>query len=425
MAVRKPHWAVLFGLIVLSGGILWLLSGRESIEEGRCKLVRKKTDPRSQLMELAFQVLQPQLTKPDEVRDLPPGFNRPCYYQIRSADKGVLMVVNLSASPSLCLDTDGDGILSQERCYPVTRVPLAKASSSSWRFGPICLVSDHASSKIDGGFYISGHRGNTAPGLTAWPAFLRTGKLRLAGQTYQVAVVDGDYDGRFHSFLSLPLKPGWRPVVDMFAIDLNHDGKFVSADTPRQGQSEIMPLSHLVRVADTYYTIDVSLDGTSLTLSKTEPPLGVLVVEPGDVAVELKLWSDAAGQCLPPGRQWQLPGGQYTAVYAGVEKKDASGIVWTFSGGLASAAGDLGVLDFFEIKPGETTGIKIGPPFVVKTEVQRAGPGSVSVDLVLTGCAGEQYRADFQRNGCRVTEPTFKIVDEKGTVLVADKFQYG
>ena len=60
-------------------------------------------------------------------------------------------------------------------------------------------------------------------------AFFRTGKLRLAGQTYQVAVVDGDCDGLFRSILSLPLLTthgGLVPRCDVFAIDLNRNGTF-------------------------------------------------------------------------------------------------------------------------------------------------------------------------------------------------------
>jgi len=425
MAVRKPRGAILFGLIVLGGGACGVLLGRARVEEGRCPLVPTKFDRSSHFLGLTYRSLSPQRGKPHLARDLPTSFDRPCYYVMKSADKQVLLVMNLSTKPRLCVDTDGDGVLSEEQCYAAVDIRKWMATSNSWRFGPILLASEEGASETGGSFYVECYRGDVLGPLALFPAFFRTGKVRLAGRTYPVAVVDGDYDGRFSSFLSLPLDSGRRPVVDGFAIDLNRNGKFVNLEMPRQGHSEIMPLSHLVRVADTYYTIDVSSHGTSLTLSKTEPPLGTLVVEPGDIAVELKLWSEAASQGLPPGRQWQLPADRYAGVYAGLEKKDASGNVWTLSGGLGSAAGDLGALNSFVIRPGETTSIKLGPPFVVKTDVQRHGAGLVTIGLVLTGCAGEQYRPDFQRNHKRAPQRTFKIVDEKGNMLVADKFQYG
>lgn len=422
--LKRPRWATLLVLIVLSGGILWLLFGRESIEEGRCRLVRKKADPRSQLVGLAFQVLQPQLARPDDVRDLPAGFDRPCYYQVRSGDNRVRAVMNLSAQPSLCLDTDGDGILAQERCYLVTRVPLAKASSSSWRLGPISLVSDNGPGKIDGGFYVSGHRGKAAPWLTACPAFFRTGKLRLDGRTYRVAVVDGDYDGRYQSRVSLPLDETWRiPESDVFAIDLNGDEEFEMSLYPAR-PSEVMPLGQLVRVADIYYALEIAPDGTSLALSRTEPQFGTLALESNDMTVEMRLWSDAADQALSHNRQWQLPVGQYKAIYAASEMRDASGDWWSFSSSLSSAFTHLGPLDFFVIRPGETTRLRVGPPFVVTTDVHQDG-AQASISPVLIGCGGERYQMDFQHNGKRAPDRTFKIVDEKGNVLVADKFQYG
>ncbi len=84
----------------------------------------------------------------------------------------------------------------------------------------------------------------------------------------------------------------------------------------------------------------------------------------------------------------------------------------------------LGALKFFTIEPGQTTRLRLGPPFVVTAEVQQNGP-EVSICSVIFGCGGERYRSSIQRNGQRLPEQTFKIVDEKGNVLVADKFQYG
>jgi hypothetical protein len=420
--VRKQHWAILFALIVLSGGTLWLLLSRAPIEEGRCRLVRKKADPSGQLVTLATQMLQPTAAQPDSVQDLPPGFDRPSYYLIKSADRRIPLVVNMSERPSLCLDTNGDGVLSQERCFAATRVRETKVNSSSLRFGPISFVSEGGSGGTDSGFYVDCYRVDPPAPLTTRPAFFRTGRLRLDGRTYRVAVVDGDCDGRFQSILSLPLDRAWRiPESDVFAIDLNGNGQF---EISLYGRSELMPLGHLVQVGDAYYAIDIASDGMSLAFSKIEPQFGTLIIEPNDTTAELKLWSDAADQYLR-GRQWQLPAGKYKGIYAAFEKKDASGDVWSFSSGLSSAFSHLGSLDFFVIEPGETTSIKVGPPFVIMTEVQRVGAGLVSIGLVLTGCGGEQYQADFQRNYRRAPERAFKIVDEKGTVLVADKFQYG
>jgi hypothetical protein len=268
------------------------------------------------------------------------------------------------------------------------------------------------------------YRTETPGPLTTFPVSVRTGKLKLAGKTYRVAVVDGDCDGSFNSILSLPLDREWRlPASDVFAVDLNRNGKFRTSSP--YARSEVMPLGRLVQIADAYYAIDIASDGTSLTLSRTHPQLGTLLIDANDAIVELKLWSDAADQYVPQGCQWQLPAGKYKAIYAMLAKADASGDVWTFSPRLSSAYTHLGPLEFFEIRPGETTSVRIGPPFVVKADVQKTGSRTVSIALVIMGCAGEVYSADFRRNGRRALQRAFKIMDKEGNVLVTDKFQYG
>jgi hypothetical protein len=120
-----------------------------------------------------------------------------------------------------------------------------------------------------------------------------------------------------------------------------------------------------------------------------------------------------------------LPAGKYQGMYADVQMKDAAGNAWSFSCDLIpSVRHPLGALKFFTIEPGQTTRLRFGPPFVVTAEVQQNGP-EVSICSVLFGCGGERYKSSVQRNGQRLPEQTFKIVDGKGTVLVADKFQYG
>jgi hypothetical protein len=329
--------------------------------------------------------------------------------------------MNLSERPTLCVDTKGDGVLSRQQCFTATRVRATKVNVASLRFGPVSLASDGGSSGTGSRFYVDSYRADAPGPLITFPAFFRTGTLRLAGQTYRVAVADGDYDGRFHSTLALPLDHAWRlPASDVFAIDLNHDGEFEFSSA---GRSEVTPLGHLIQVAGTYYAIDLAPEGTSIALVKTEPEFGTLALEPNDTTAELKLWSDASDQYLR-GRQWRLPAGQYKGIYIASERKDASGDVWSFSSDFSSAFSHLGSLEFFVIRPGETTSVRIGPPFVVTAEVHQVGR-DVAISPVITGCGGEQYQANFQRNGRPAPRRAFKIVDEEGTILVADKFQYG
>jgi hypothetical protein len=423
----RRYWTILLGVTVLGGGLLWLFLGPEPIQEGRCRLVRKKADPDSPLMWLVHRYVMPLANKPDGVRDLPAGFEQPRYYTLDSGDKPILMAADFSEKlVRLCVDTDGDGVLSEERCFTAEVSEKTPVSGRSQRLGPISLVSRDSAGKANDGFYVGRFREDARGLLMPSAAFFRTGKLRLAGQTYRVAVVDGDYDGRFNSVLPLPLVDHTlfrRPACDVFALDLNRNGTFEHSS---REESEVFPLGQLVKVGDTYYAIDIARDGRNLALSKTEPQFGTLVADVNDAAVALRLWSDAADQYLRQDRQWQLPPGEYTALHAVLTTRDPSGDIWTFSSfAPAFAATSMGPLDFFTIEPGKRTSIRIGPPFVVKAEVQtRANVRVVTISPVIVGCAGEQYSAAFERNGVRPPPVAFKIVDEKGTVLVSDKIGY-
>jgi hypothetical protein len=386
-----------------------------------------KADPGSSLIGLAYQILEPLSGRPEGVRDLPTGFNEPCYYQIKCGDRQIPAVIDLSKRLKLCLDTNGDGSFSQERCLTATRVRASKAGTGYWLFGPVSLVSEDGPSKAESRFYVISYGPDAPRSMLLYPASYKTGKLSLGGRALRVALVDVDHDGRFRSTLSLPLGTRWRaPGCDLFALDLTQDGKF---EFSLVGQSEVMPLGRMVPVGGAYYAIDIAADGMSLALSKAEPQFGSLVIEPNDTSAFLRLWSDAADQYLPGGRQWQIPAGRYKAIHAVIERRDPSGDVWTFWSNVSQSSEygyvRVGPLDFFEIRPGETTSIRIGPPFVVKAVVQQTSQGSVLIDAVLKGSAGEEYLMNFQRNHRRPPERAFKIIDEEGNVLVADTFKYG
>ncbi|MEN6576223.1 MAG: hypothetical protein ABFD90_07760 [Phycisphaerales bacterium] len=426
--MSKRRWTILLAAVLLGTGLLWLVLGRESIQEGRCRLIRKKVDPGNSLMWLVERHVTPLAAKPDGIQDLPTDFQQPRYYAIKGGDQPVLAVADFSRKlVRLCVDADRDGVFSAERCFTARVSEKTPVSGRRQQIGPISLISRGSAGRVNDGFDVGCFREDARGLLVPSAAFYRTGKVRLAGQTYQVAVVDGDFDGLFKSILPLPLADHtlWaRPGCDVFAIDLNRNGKF---EHSLRQESEIFPLGKLARVGDVYYVIDLAPDGTGLALSRTEPQFGTLVVEANDVAVELRLWSDAADQHLPYNRQWQLPPGKYTAIHAVLTARDTSGDIWAFLPFVPVFAADcLGPLDFFTIEPGVTTSIRVGPPFVVKAEVQTQRDGrTVEINPVLVGCAGEAYSAAVQRNGERPAPPAVKVVDEKGTVLVADKFQYG
>ena len=89
------------------------------------------------------------------------------------------------------------------------------------------------------------------------------------------------------------------------------------------------------------------------------------------------------------------------------------------------AKGGAGVLKDFEIKPGETTAFKIGPPFQIQASLQRYDQNpNVAIGFELQGQGGERYYQRPAKNGKEAPEPSFKILDGAGQVVHSGQFAY-
>jgi len=104
-----------------------------------------------------------------------------------------------------------------------------------------------------------------------------------------------------------------------------------------------------------------------------------------------------------PGRESSSP----------VSRTDANGVAWA----LDQAGGAL-------VSP-QPDAPQPGPPIVVRTDVQRAGPREVSIGLILEGQAGEPYRPVIKKNGQATAAPALRIVNETGQVVAQGNFAYG
>jgi hypothetical protein len=144
-------------------------------------------------------------------------------------------------------------------------------------------------------------------------------------------------------------------------------------------------------------------------------------VRVGGKEVRLSLWSDAARQRLSSsGGQWRLPAGRYAVVSLELTETDSAGNRWTFK---TSKAG-TGRLGDFEIRPGESTSFRVGPPFQIKTSMERSGENAL-VGFYLEGQAGELYIPGGTRNGAIVSEPEFTIINGSEQVVGSGRFKYG
>jgi len=416
--MTKRRWTILIAAILLGVGLLWLVLGRESIQEGRCRLRLTQNPDLDPITHLVSQTLSPLPDQPADIKDVPPEIRRPSHYYLTAGERQVPLAVDFSGNLKMCLDADADGMLSDERCYPAHLVKgLEERVTFRNKFGPLLMAIDHGEQQGSVRLTVLSYRRDKPGPLWVYPSHYRSGRLSLGGNVYAVALIDGDYDGLYKTLLSLPLDPSLQPRCDVFAIDLNGDGKF---DEFGPG-GEISPLTAMVAVDGRYYAAHVAHNGETLELATVEPQEGHLAVDSPNTSLDLKLWSDAANQVLSSRtNEWTLPVGRYQTVSAKLHLCDPNNDDWVFP-----MRPDFGIVRSFEIQPGCVTRLRAGPPFILTTNVEKGYANTLLISPTLVGCTGEGYQFDFGRNGPRPSEREFKIVDEKGTVLETGKFEYG
>jgi len=86
--------------------------------------------------------------------------------------------------------------------------------------------------------------------------------------------------------------------------------------------------------------------------------------------------------------------------------------------------GPWGDLSTIRVKNNDTTILKLGPPFQIKTKTLFTG-SKVEIDFNIFGKAGEYYSNVITQNNKRASAPGVKIIDEDGNVLASGKFEYG
>jgi len=401
-------------VITLASAIL-MVSTCAKREEGRCRLRYRAVNTSESTIYFACQDQMRISERPAQLKDLPKGVSRAIsYFLAKIGDRDIPLIIEGSKKFKLYLDTDGDGSLSDERGFAASTVKKRRFGPVDYyRFGPISLEFGQAERKLAKRIYVI-TRGTNIEQLCFCPADYRKGKVRLGEYIYSVAVVDGNFDGKYGKIFSPPIKNIFRPGCDSFAIDLNRDGRL---DWALYERSELTPLSRMIKIEDTYYSIDVATNGTALELKKVEPEFGILDL--GGADVKMKLWSDAAEQNIIGSEEnRRFPAGKYKTIFLELNQKDSSGNRWTLTSSRA------GKLEDFEIRPGRKSSFKIGPPFQIKTTARRTS-NDILIGLNLEGQAGEQYGADVGRNGIRVSPPVFKIIDESGNVVDTGRFKYG
>lgn len=148
---------------------------------------------------------------------------------------------------------------------------------------------------------------------------------------------------------------------------------------------------------------------------------GQIEIDAGDADATLRVrrgWF--FGEVLIKSQDWpvMMPARIYKPKRLSLLTK-GDGDTWLFY-----SSGPWGTLSKIKVKNNETTVLKLGPPFQIRSNVHHSGP-RVLIDFDIVGKAGEHYSSAVMRNNKRVPAPTVKIIDEAGSVLTSGTFEYG
>jgi len=365
---------------------------------------------------LGFQRQDTTTVKPEGVLETPPDVPpEPVYFPVRVGDREIWGItyrsVRMPGDVKLTLDLDGDGLWSNEKVYVGRRLWMF-VLQATYEFGPVYLKQ--GSSEPGGDVFYPHCSGGEW--LTFYPAFYRDGTVVLEGKTRRITLVDTNFDGRFNKMFVPPARGSRDPGCDVIAIDCGSFEELPGGG--RRSRQEVMPLSKVIVIDGNYYGIEVAEDGSTIEFRQAEPTFGTLDLDGKEVSLDL--WSEAGPQQVSGGGQtWRLPAGRYYARSLDLTEMEG-GDRWVFTmtrpGGLKD----------FEIKPGQTTRLTIGPPFQARGSIRRLFHNpTYTVRMDLEGQAGEQYSAVVLKNDKEVPEPSFKILDGVGRVVQSGQLAYG
>lgn len=343
------------------------------------------------------------------------------YFMGQFGERQVVVAMDTAGPPNLFIDSNANGDLSDEKPVKRTKVTGSRfrTAGDMHQYGPATLKLGGDAEAVGGRILFTRIQDDY---LMAYPAGYLTGTASVEGKSYQIALVDTNYDGQYQASARFDEQSMRGGGNDTMAIDLNGNRQF---EYNPYEQTEIQPLTAMVKLGGAYYQVKVAADGSTVDLAKTEPKMGTLAVKGANV--ELMVLGTSGPQYLK-GKEtsWQLPEGRYTCQAISLVTTDEKKAKWALR-----SSGQTGKLRDFTIAAGETFEVELGSPLTIKADVQQqAGDWvfkgkTVSVGFTITGQGGEEYTPAAERNGARVPAPKITIYDAKDSVLAQGDFAYG
>ncbi len=415
-------------LVVVAAACFLCAAAVPAPAQGEFRLEYADAEVRDPLVAAGGPCVYSSPKRPAALKALPKDVSdKVTYLAIPVGGKSVPAVVEYGAATRLFVDGTGTGDLSA--AAPLTAAgPPGRGGEQM--FGPVTLPAGDAAGgasvkvrlRLERVIHTGTISSNAPPpppvyGLTVFPAGYMAGEVRVAGQTYRLAVVDGNTDGRYDK--ALDLSAAGPPPHDTLAFDCDRDGIFAANDY--RGPGEILPMLRMLQVKDAYYSVTPAPDGSSVRLEKADPKCGTLDVGSGDVALTLMSSAGVVVRLSGSQGKWQVPAGKCRATFLVITRTDSAGAKWTLM-----SSRNMGALADLDVRPGETLSVKIGPPLAAKVMARDSVPGRVMISASLMGRAGEEYAESiFLLKDGRDAPPRLKIFDEAGKELAAAAFGFG
>jgi hypothetical protein len=382
-------------------------------------------DLNSPFLRMACEWVSAQEEKPEEVKRTPANLPEGVSYFVGQVGGTPLVMLTTPAKPPvLYIDTNLDGDLSDEK--PITGKRMKSSEFLGWSagysFGTVpAPQSRPAGNPASPAKAAANMQVTVMNGMYAViaPVSYRSGQIQVGKKKYQVRLVDSNYDGRYDGTVRFTRNDYRAMKADCLVVDRNGDGEF---EASYDKDAEVFPLPKMLSFGDTYYSIQVAIDGSSITLEKTAPKFGTLDV--GQADTELLLWSESGiHQLKGSNGKWKLPAGRYSCWSLSLSRKDQKKNKWTLF-----CRGQTGKLLDFEVEPDKVTSFKLGPPLTLEPTVKIGRVlfrRTATVSATAVGQSGEQYLAGAQKNEEMQPAPTIKFVDASGKTIESGKLEYG